>query len=102
MKTAKPKRTAAGRRVLAAAKQALAYLNGDKRGVRETVVWRIDVKAIREGLDLSQHEFSDTYAIPLSTLRSWEQGQRQPDGTATAYLRTIARYPKQVKSAVAS
>lgn len=101
MKTAKPKRTAAGKRVLAAAKQALAYLHGDKRGVRETVVWRVDVKAIRESLDLSQREFADMYAIPLSTLRSWEQGQRQPDAPATAYLKAIARYPKHVKSAVA-
>lgn len=96
----KPKRTQAGARVLVAAKQALAYLQGDKRGVRETIVWRVDVKAIREKLDLSQREFAETYGIPLGTLRSWEQGQRQPDAPATALLRTIARYPKQVKSAL--
>ena len=96
----KPERTKAGRRVLTAAKQALAYLHGDKRGVRETTVWVVDVKTIRKQLSLSQSQFSKTYRIPLSTLRSWEQGQRRPDAPATAYLRAIARIPKQVKTAV--
>ncbi len=30
------------------------------------------------------------YAIPLGTIRGWEQGVTEPDATAKAYLRAIA------------
>ena len=90
--------TKADRRVIAAVKQARAYLGGDKSGARETRVWVADVKAIRRELDLSQQEFADAYGIPLRTVQSWEQGVRQPDATAQSYLRAIARLPKQVRT----
>ena len=90
--------TKADRRVIAAVKQARAYLGGDSAGVRETRVWVVDVKAIRRDLDMSQNEFAAAYGIPLRTVQSWEQGVRQPDATAQSYLRTITRLPKQVRS----
>jgi putative transcriptional regulator len=49
---------------------------------------------------MSQQEFADAYRIPLRTLQGWEQGQRQPDAPATAYLQAISRLPKQIKSAM--
>jgi putative transcriptional regulator len=49
-----------------------------------------DVRAIREELGLSQQAFASAYRIPLATLKGWEQGRRQPDATASAYLSVIA------------
>ena len=96
----RPKSTKAGREIIAAAKEALAYLKGEATGVRETKVWVVDVKDIRRELDMSQQEFAEAYGIPLRTVQSWEQGARYPDATARSYLRTIASMPKQVRSAL--
>lgn len=41
--------------------------------------------------------FAKTYRIPLATLKGWEQGRRQPDATASAYLSVIARLPDQAR-----
>jgi len=58
------------------------------------------VRAIREGLGLSQQAFATAYRIPLATLKGWEQGRRQPDATASAYLSVIARLPSQARDAL--
>ena len=59
-----------------------------------------NVRAIREGLGLSQQAFATAYRIPLATLKGWEQGRRQPDATASAYLSVIARLPSQARDAL--
>lgn len=97
----KARLTPADRRAIAATKEALAYLRGEPNQVRVTKVWVADVRAIRRDLAMSQQEFARAYGIPLRTVQSWEQGARQPDATARAYLRTIARLPKQVRHALA-
>ena len=48
------------------------------------------VKTMRRALRLAQEEFAARYAIPLGTIRGWEQGVTEPDATAKAYLRAIA------------
>jgi putative transcriptional regulator len=48
------------------------------------------VKTMRRALRLTQEAFSARYAIPLGTIRGWEQGVTEPDATAKAYLRAIA------------
>jgi putative transcriptional regulator len=53
-------------------------------------------KIIRRALGLTQEEFSARYAIPLGTLRDWEQGRAEPDQPARAYLRVIANDPEGV------
>ncbi|CAN1559545.1 COG2944 Predicted transcriptional regulator [Caulobacteraceae bacterium] len=81
--------------------QALDHARGKKIGVREHVIEVPDVRAIREGLHLSQTEFASTYHIPLATLKGWEQGRRQPDSTAAAYLNVIAKIPAAARDALA-
>jgi putative transcriptional regulator len=68
---------------------------------RTTRVELPDVKAIRRALRMSQGEFSAAYRIPLATLKNWEQGRRQPDAPAAAYLRAIARKPREIMEAIA-
>jgi putative transcriptional regulator len=66
-------------------------------------VWpkAIDVKAIRKRVKMSQAEFSRTYRISKRALQEWEQGGRQPDSAARAYLTVIAKEPAVVRRALA-
>jgi putative transcriptional regulator len=58
------------------------------------------VKIIRRALKLSQEEFAARFRIPLGTLRDWEQGRKEPDAAARAYLHVIARNPQAVVEAL--
>lgn len=58
------------------------------------------VKVIRRALALSQEEFSSRFQIPLGTLRDWEQGRKDPDAAARAYLVVIGRKPEAVLEAL--
>lgn len=58
------------------------------------------VKVIRRALSLSQEEFSARFHIPLGTLRDWEQGRKDPDAAARAYLTVIGRNPTAVSEAL--
>ena len=58
------------------------------------------VSIIRRALRLSQEDFSRRFRIPLGTLRDWEQGRKEPDAAAKAYLVVIARNPEAVREAL--
>jgi putative transcriptional regulator len=58
------------------------------------------VRVIRTALRLSQEDFAVRFHIPLGTLRDWEQGRKEPDAAARAYLRVIARNPTAVVEAL--
>lgn len=62
----------------------------------------VDVKAIRLKLHLTRQQFADKYGFSIRTLEKWEQGVREPDGAARAYLVVIDRNHKAVESALAS
>ena len=63
-------------------KEAIAYSEGkaDARAYRVKVPDRIDVKAIRSRLDMTQEEFAGRFGFSVNTLRHWERGSRQPEG----------------------
>jgi putative transcriptional regulator len=94
----------AGKEIITGAEQALAYLKGDKtKGRAYKVRTRIiDVKAIREKLRMTQEVFSETFAIPVSTLKKWEANHRVPEGPTKAYLMVIDKNPGVVKKALQS
>jgi putative transcriptional regulator len=58
------------------------------------------VFVLRQAFGLTQEEFSARFAIPLGTLRDWEQRRSAPDATAQAYLKVIAADPDSVAKAV--
>jgi putative transcriptional regulator len=58
------------------------------------------VRVIRRALGLSQEEFAARFEIPLGTLRDWEQGRKEPDAAARAYLIVIARNASAVSEAL--
>jgi len=82
--------------------EAVAYAKGeaDERRYRVHVPRRIDVRAIRVKLGMTQEEFAGRFGFSVNTLRHWEQGKRQPEGPTRAYLLVIARDPKAVQKAL--
>ena len=60
------------------------------------------VRVIRRALGLSQDAFARRFRIPLGTLRDWEQGRKDPDAAARAYLVVIGRNPTAVSDALRS
>ena len=59
------------------------------------------IRTLRRTLRLSQQDFAAHYHIPIGTLRDWEQGRKEPDAAAKAYLRVIASEPEMVRKALA-
>ena len=72
----------------------------DESTYRVHVPAKIDVKAIRVGLDMTKEEFTGRFGFSVNTLRHWEQGSRQPEGPTRAYLLVIERAPKAVQKAL--
>ena len=94
------KKTTFGEDLLEGMKVVLAHHRGK---VELEQVWPkpIDVKAIRKRVKMSQAEFSRVYGISKRALQEWEQGGRQPDSAARAYLTVIAKEPAVVRRALA-
>jgi putative transcriptional regulator len=61
---------------------------------------KVDVRAVREKLHLSQSEFAARFGFTAAAVRQWEQGRRQPHGPARVLLTIIAREPKAVRRAL--
>lgn len=51
---------------------------------------------IRQKANLSQNQFARAIGISVNTLKSWEQGQRQPSGSARVLLDLLARRPELI------
>ena len=88
--------------ILRGAEEALAFARGeaDEADYRVHIPETIDVKAIRKQLGLSQQAFAARFGFSVGSVRNWEQGTRQPDGAARAYLTVIAREPEVVSAAL--
>lgn len=76
------------------AEEALAWNQGKKTGARVREYTAIDVADIRKKTNMTQKQFSESFQIPLSTLRQWEQGKRLPQGPAQTLLKIIAHDSK--------
>ena len=72
----------------------------DRRGMGACSPRRRSVTIIRRAFGLSQEEFAAQFHIPIGTLRDWEQGRKEPDAAAKAYLRVIASAPDTVRKAL--
>lgn len=88
----------------------LAELEASLRG-EPTKYWhRVDypepvaeaeVKAVRQKLKLTQLGLAQALGMSLSTVRSWEQGTKKPDGLARKVLRALRREPALLKKLAA-
>ena len=90
----------AGETILDGAREALAYARGEREGFVAHVPEGVDVKAVRERLGLSQVKFAARFGFALDAVKNWEQGRRQPDVAARAFLLVIDREPEAVRRAL--
>lgn len=58
--------------------------------------YRINPATIRKQNSLSQSQFARAIGISVNTLKSWEQGQRQPLGSARVLLDLLAKRPELI------
>lgn len=88
-------------RLVTSVRQAGKIRRGEARPGRVSEFKPADVKAIREGLGVSQSEFALMIGVSVSTLQNWEQGRRQPEGPARALLKVASKNPQAVAEALA-
>ena len=58
------------------------------------------IRHIRQLLNLSQPVFAQVLNVSPETVRSWEQGKKQPSGPAERLLQIAERHPEWVLSSV--
>jgi putative transcriptional regulator len=94
--------TKAGERLLRSARNARAWARGEAaEGFVVHVPARIDVKAVRKKLGLTQQEFAARFGFGYDAVRDWEAGRRQPERAARVLLTVIAYDPDVVRKALA-
>jgi putative transcriptional regulator len=77
-----------------------AFLKGEKKGFKVHVPGRVDVKAIRMRLKMTQARFSDTFGFSLDAIKHWEGGRRNPEAPARTLLTVIDKNPGAVLTAL--
>ena len=73
---------------------------GQMSSPRETRVHPVDAKRIRQKLRASQSQFALMLGVSKATLQNWEQGRREPGGSAKALLKVAERHPEAVLEAL--
>jgi putative transcriptional regulator len=95
--------TTLGKRLIQSVKEARKIVRGEAapKSFKMHIPAKIDVRAVRTRLNLTQEEFSLRFGLTLARVRDWEQGRSSPDSAARAYLTVIEREPKAVARALA-
>lgn len=63
---------------------------------------KVDVKALRIRIGISQEAFAGRYGLDVATVRNWEQGRTEPEGPAATLLQLIDRDPEEIVRLLAS
>ncbi len=94
----------AGKRLIESAQQALDFAKGkaDTKTYQIHIPEEIDVKRIREELNMSQSEFAEHFGFSVRTLQEWEQKRSVPRGIARNFLIVLQREPEMVRQALVS
>jgi len=86
-----------GQRLLKSVRRAARHAQGEDVGYTEEtfiVPDKVNVKAIRKGVDMTQTEFASFYGFNIASVRSWEQGNRQPSQSSRILLKVIEKRPE--------
>ena len=81
-------------------KEAGNIMAGKVSPSRRTLVSPIDIKRIRNSLNVNQNLFAEMIGVSVDTLQNWEQGRRQPKGPARALLLVAEKNPAAVLEAL--
>jgi putative transcriptional regulator len=96
------KKQTAGQRMIASAKQALAFVQGEENGCVVHIPDEIDTVRIRKKINMSQSQFAAYFGVSVRTIQEWEQGRVVPSRSARAFLTVIDREPEAVRRALVS
>jgi putative transcriptional regulator len=77
-----------------------AFLGGERKGFKVHVPDEVDVKSIRNKLNMTQSRFSDTFGFSLDAIKHWEGGRRTPEAPARTLLTVIDKNPAAVITAL--
>jgi putative transcriptional regulator len=77
-----------------------AFLAGDRKDFKVHVPDEVDVKSIRNKLNMTQSRFSNTFGFSLDAIKHWEGGRRTPEAPARTLLTVIAKNPAAVITAL--
>ncbi|HKM54771.1 MAG TPA: helix-turn-helix domain-containing protein [Isosphaeraceae bacterium] len=91
------KKLTAGQRMIASAKQALAFANDENNGCVVHIPDEINTARIRKKINMSHSQFAAYFGVSVRTLQEWEQGRVVPSGAARAFLTVIDREPDAVR-----
>ena len=91
-----------GQQMIASAKQALAFLQGEDNGCVVHIPEEIDVARSRTKINMSPGQFAAYFGVSVRTVQEWEQGRAVPSRTARAFLTVIDREPEAVRRALVS
>lgn len=88
--------------IKAGLEDAIAYFDGDVSAARlvKAKVKPADIKTARKNIGLSRDDFAHMFGLSPSTVRKWENGERQPTGAALALLAIISREPAAALRAI--
>ena len=67
---------------------------GEEEPSRKFVLSISEIQSIRNKHQLSQEKFAVLLGISPSTLRNWEQGRRNPNGSALVLLKIAKKHPE--------
>jgi putative transcriptional regulator len=81
-------------------KEAGRIRRGETEPSRVFTYDAIDIRKLRESVDVSQSQFARMIGVSKGTLQNWEQGRRRPRGPAQALLRVFEKDPKAVVRAL--
>ena len=94
------KKPTAGQRMIASAKEALAFAKGETNAGVVHIPDEIDSARIRRKIHMSQSRFAAYIGVSVRTIQEWEQGRVVPSGAARAFLTVIDREPDAVRRAL--
>ena len=77
-----------------------AFLAGARKGFKVHVPDEVDVKSIRNKLNMTQSRFSETFGFSLDAIKHWEGGRRTPEAPARTLLTVIDKNPAAVITAL--
>lgn len=82
--------------------EARAIRAGARKPSRVIRFDRLEVKAIRKKLRVSQTQFAYIIGVSPATLRNWEQGRTYPEGAARVLLKVASKRPQTIIEALRS
>ena len=81
--------------------EVIADAKGEKKCTRHRItvlppdeVTAMDIKLIRNNLQMSQVTFASAMGVSKKTVEAWEAGRNRPDGAARRLLGNAKRDPK--------